>query len=277
MSPRGPIRRTAPLPQPPRPTPTPRAIYHGRVAIDEPLLPPAPLRRRLLAPVAAIVVVLALLVGGGAVAFIVSQSAGSDAPPEAGPFVTPQPARPAAVFDVREINGATLTLLSANTEGEPLTVALPPGVVLEALVPGLPSGIERGQWLTFTGEGDPVRNYVIRQVIVIREPGAPLADGLARSAAGFTGLELLSNPNHRPVLWGRVESVTPGATEGGADVTLSGPDGPITVQLFAGVSLFFLEPYDAPISGGDRIATRAPAGASPASAQAVLVTPQGAR
>ena len=128
-------------------------------------------------------------------------------------------------------------------------------------MPGLPSGIERGQWLTFTGEGDPVRNYVIRQVIVIREPGAPLADGLARSAAGFTGLELLSNPNHRPVLWGRVESVTPGATEGGADVTLSGPDGPITVQLLAGVALFFLEPYDAPITGGDRIATRAPAAA----------------
>ena len=247
------------------------------MAIEEPLTPPAPSRRRLVAPLLAVVLVLALLVGGGAVAFTVSQSAGSDAPPEAGPFLTPAAARPAAIFDVREANGPSLTLLPANIEGESLTVTLAAGVVFEALVPGLPSRIEPGQWLTFIGERDPVRNFVIRQVIAITEPGAPHADGLARSPAGFTGAELVSNPDQRPVLWGRVEAITQRAEEGGAEVTLAGPDGPITVQIFAAMPLFFVEPYDGPIIDGDRIATRAPAGTSPASAEAVLVAPQGAR
>ncbi len=215
--------------------------------------------------------------GGGIAAFLVSQSAGSDAPPEAGPFAVPAPARPVAVFDVREANGATLTLLPANVEGEALTATLAAGVALEALVSGPPAAIEPGHWLTVIGDGDPVRNYVIRGVIVIREPGAPLADGLARSPAGFTGLELLSDPNHRPVLWGRVETVAAGADEGGAEVTLAGPDGPIAVRLLAGVPLLFVEPHDAPIADGDRIAALAPAGTSPAGAPALLVAPQGAR
>lgn len=249
------------------------------MAIEEPLTPPTPSRRRLAAPVAATVLVLALLVGGGAVAFIVSQSAGSDAPPEAGPFVTPQPALPAAVFDVREANGATLTLLPANIQGQAFTATLSPGVMLEALVPGPPSRIEPGHWLIFIGEDDPVRNYVIRQVITITEPSAPHGDGFARSPAGFTGLELLSNPEHLPILWGRVQTIAPGDSDsdGGTEVTIAGPDGPVAVQLFGGIPLHFVESYDTPITDGDRIATRAPAGASPAGAGAILVSPQGAR
>ena len=247
------------------------------MAIEEPLTPPPPSRRRLVAPVTAAALLLALLVGGGIVAFVVSQSAGSDAPPEAGAFVTPQPANPVAVFDVREANGASLTLLPANIEGEAFTATLLAGVTLEAYVAGLPSGIEPGAWLVFTGERDPVRNYVIRQVIAIRDPGAPGADGLARSPAGFTGLELVSNPDHRPVLWGRVESVTHYPSDGGADIVLAGPDGPITVEILARVPLFFVEPYDAPITDGDKIAIRAPAGTSPDAAGAILVEPQGAR
>ncbi len=249
----------------------------GAMAVEEPLTPPAPPRRRLVAPVTAAALVLALLVGGGMVAFFVSQSSGSDAPPAAGPFVTPGPTNPVAAFDVREVNGATLTLLPANIEGEPLTTTLQAGVTLEAFVPGLATRLEPGQWLVFTGEGDPVRNYVIRQVIAIVDPGAPLADGLARSPAGFIGTELLGNPNHRPVLWGLVESVTVYPTDGGADVTLAGPDGPITVEIYQGVTLFFVEPYDAPITDGDRIAIRAPGGTDPANAGAILVAPQGAR
>ncbi|MDE2670666.1 MAG: hypothetical protein OXI51_13560 [Chloroflexota bacterium] len=233
--------------------------------------------RRLAAPLTAAVLLLALLVGGGIVAFVVSQSAVSDAPPEAGPFVTPPPANPAATFDVREANGATLTLLPANIEGDAFTATLSPGVTLEAFVPGLPSRIEPGAWLTFIGEQDPVRNYVIRQVIAIRDAGAPGPDGLARSPAGFTGVEMLSNPNHRPVLWGRVESITVYPSDGGADVVLAGPDGPITVEILARVPLFFVEPYDAPITDGDHIAILAPAGASPTGAEAILVSPQGAR
>ena len=43
------------------------------------------------------------------------------------------------------------------------------------------------------------------------------------------------------------------------------------------MTLFFVEPYDAPITDGDRIAIRAPAGTDPANAGAILVAPQGAR
>jgi hypothetical protein len=230
------------------------------------------------APALATALVLALLVGGGVVAFVVSQSSGSDAPPEAAPFATPGPANPVAVFDVREANGASLTLLPANIEGEALTVTLQAGARLEAFVPGLPSRIEPGHWLIFTGERDPVRNYVIRQIIVITEPGAPLADGFARSPAGFLGTEFVSNPRHSSVLWGLVEAVTFYPEDGGADVTLAGPDGLVTVEIYrAALPLFFVESYSAPITDGDRIAIRAPAGASPANANAILVAPQGAR
>ena len=273
-----PSRQPSALPRPfPCPTPTPVAIYHGRVAIEEPLTPPAPSRRRLIAPVVAVVLVLALPCRGRGRRLHRFAVGRQRRAPEAGPFLTPAPARPAAIFDVREANGASLTLLPANIEGEALTATLAAGVVLEALVPGPPSRIEPGQWLIFIGERDPVRNFVIRQVIAITEPGAPQADGLARSPAGFTGAELVSNPDQRPVLWGRVVSVSQQTSEGGAEVTLAGPDGPITMQIFAAMPLFFVEPYDGLITDGDKFAVRAPAGTSPAGAEAVLVAPQGAR
>ena len=246
------------------------------MAVEEPLLPPAPSRRRLVAPLAAVAIVLALLVGGGIAAFVVSQSASSDAPPEAAPFVTPGPALPVAIFDVREANGAEVTLLPANIEADAFTATLPPGVALEALIPGTPDQLEAGQWLVFVGERDPVRNYVIRQVIAIREP-VEQRDGPARSPAGFTGAELVTDPAWRTVLWGAIESVTYYPQDGGANVTLAGPDGPIDVQILAGVPLVFVGPYEAAITDGDRIATRAPAGTSPAGAGAILVSPQGAR
>ena len=247
------------------------------MALEEPLAPPTSLRRRLAAPLTVAVLALALLTGGGIAAFLASQSAGSDAPPEAGPFVTPSPANPAAVFDVREANGPALTLLPANVEGEAISVTLNPGAALEAIAPGLPADIERGHWLTVIGEGDPVRNYVIRRVIVLREPAPPADGGPARSAAGFTGLEILSDPNLRPVLWGRVESVAHSPVAGGAAVTLAGPDGPVAVELYAGAPLFFVGPSDAPVRDGDRIAARGPAGVSPAGARAILIAPRGAR
>ncbi len=285
------------------------------MAFGEPPTPAAPSRQRLVAPLTAAAIVLALLVGGGIAAFTVSQSASSDAPTEPGPLATPAPAYPIATFDVREADGARLTLLPANIDGEALSVTLREGVTLEALVPGPPSRLAEGQWLLLIGEGDPVRNSVIRQVIALTEPGAPGADGLARSAAGFTGAELVSNPLEQVVLWGRIERVTPDASasarpewvprtvwrrlEGVApaggiaagpppeqstaddgvsvEVTLAGPDGPITVVIQPHANLFFVEPYDGPIAGGDRIATRAPAGMSPANAEAILVAPQGAR
>ncbi|HCU99684.1 MAG TPA: hypothetical protein DGL25_00660 [Dehalococcoidia bacterium] len=237
----------------------------------------APVRNRLFAPIVAACLLLALLIAGGVLAFVFSQSAGSDPPAEVSAFKKPPTSQPAAVFDVREANGTSLTILPANIDGEALTIELADGVTLEGFVAGRPADIEPGTSLTFIGEPDPVRNFVIRQVIAIREPVTSQADGLPQSAGGFTGAELLINPNHRIILWGPVESITFFPDANRTEVSLAGPDGPILVQIYSGIPLFFIEAYDSPIADGDRFAFHAPAGASPARAQAILIAPQGAR
>ena len=127
------------------------------------------------------------------------------------------------------------------------------------------------------GDGDPVRNFVIRHIILLPAPSEPGADGLAHSPAGFVGDEVIADESWLPILWGIVEAVGPGEIEGSTLVTLTGPDGPVSVQLFENATLSIVEPYTAPIAGGDRIATRAAPGTSPDGADAVLVSPQGAR
>ena len=93
-------------------------------------------------------------------------------------------APPGKHLEADALNGGSLTLLPANIEGEPLTTRLRDGVTLEAFVPGLASRIEPGPpLLSRNGTGsssrarvpDPVRNYVIRQVIAIVEPRQPSA------------------------------------------------------------------------------------------------------
>ena len=247
------------------------------MAIEEPLAQPLPARRRIRAPIVLGALILTLLVGGGIAAFVASKSAGSDAPPRPGELVVPEVARPVALFDVREADGQELTLLPANTEADALTVVLAAGTTIEALVPTTADVIAPGHWLTILGNADPVRNFVIRHIILLPEPSAPAADGLARSPAGFVGDEVIPDKTWLPIIWGLVETVAPGEIEGTTLVTLSSPDGPITVQLFAGVTLSSVAPYTSAITDGDRIATRARPGTSPAEASAVLVSPQGAR
>ena len=116
------------------------------MALDGPLPPPTIARRRLMAPAILAAIVLLLLGGGGIAAFFVAQSAGSDAPPRPGAFVVPAAGRPVALFDVREANGAVLTLLPANIDGEALTVTFAAGTAIEALVPASPSVIAPGHW-----------------------------------------------------------------------------------------------------------------------------------
>ncbi len=244
------------------------------MAVGEPLAP-APRWRRA-APLAAAALLLAVVVGGGIAAFTLSRPATSDAPAQPAPFAAPPPASPATRFDVREASGGTLTLAPASHEGQPLTVALAPDAAVEALVPLGPDAIAPGHWLTVLGEPDPVRNFVIRRIVLLRAPSAPAADGLARSPAGFTGAELTANPAWRPVLWGAVDSVAPdpAAGEGAVVATLAGPDGPVTLLLLPGVPLVAVEPWAAPVAEGDQLAIRAPAGADPADARAILVAPR---
>ena len=85
--------------------------------------------------------------------------AGTDPPPTLALGHPRRPPGRALIGDVREGGGLPATM----------TTRLRDGVTLEAFVPGLASRIEPGHWLVFTGEGDPVRNYVIRQVMPRRE------------------------------------------------------------------------------------------------------------
>lgn len=244
------------------------------MAAAEPLAPVPRWRRA--APFAAAALLLALVVGGGIAAFSLSRPATSDAPAPPPPFAEPPPASPVTRFDVREASGGTLTLAPASHEGQPLTVALAPAAAVEALLPLAPDAIAPGHWLTVLGEPDPVRNFVIRRIVALREPSAPAADGLARSPAGFTGAELAADPAWRPLLWGTVAAVAPDpdAGEGAVVATLAAPDGPVTLLLLPGSPLFAVEPWAAPVAEGDQLAIRAPAGADPADARAILVAPR---
>lgn len=247
------------------------------MAVGEPLAPMSRWRRA--APLAGAAALIALIVGGGIAAFTLSRPATSDAPSPPGAFAPPPPASPVARYDVREASGGALTLAPASHEGAPLTARPRAGAAVEALLPLAPDGVAPGHWITVIGEPDPVRNFVIRRIVVLREPSAPAADGLARSPAGFTGAELSADPAWQPVLWGPVLSVAPApdAGEGAVEAALDGPDGPVMLLLAPGAPLFAVEAWAAPVAEGDQLAIRAPADADPAEARAILVAPRDAR
>ena len=246
------------------------------MAVGEPLAPMPRWRRA--APLALAAALLALILGGGVAAFTLSRPATSDAPSPPGAFATPPPASPVARFDVREASGGTLTLAPASHEGAPLTATLRADAAVEALLPLAPAAVAPGHWITVIGEPDPVRNFVIRRIVVLPEPSAPAADGLARSPAGFTGAELAADPAWRPLLWGPVVSVAPApdAGEGAVEAALAGPDGPVALLLAPRAPLYAVEPWPAPVAEGDQLAIRAPADADPADARAILVAPSAA-
>ena len=246
------------------------------MAIGEPLAPMPRWRRA--APLALAAALLALILGGGVAAFTLSRPATSDAPSSPGAFATPPPASPVARFDVREASGGALTLAPASHEGAPLTATLRADAAVEALLPLAPAAVAPGHWITVIGEPDPVRNFVIRRIVVLPAPSAPAADGLARSPAGFTGAELTADPAWRPLLWGPVVSVAPApdAGEGAVEAALASPDGPVTLLLAPRAPLYAVEPWPAPVAEGDQLAIRAPADADPADARAILVAPSAA-
>ena len=246
------------------------------MAVGEPLAPMPRWRRA--APLALAAALLALILGGGIAAFTLSRPATSDAPSSPGAFAIPPPASPVARFDVREASGGALTLAPASHEGAPLTATLRADAAVEALLPLAPAAVAPGHWITVIGEPDPVRNFVIRRIVVLPAPSAPAADGLARSPAGFTGAELTADPAWRPLLWGPVVSVAPApdAGEGAVEAALAGPDGPVTLLLAPRAPLYAVEPWPAPVAEGDQLAIRAPADADPADARAILVAPSAA-
>ena len=212
---------------------------------------------------AALAVVLIL----GVVLIVLSQAVGgSDEPPKAPPFAGAPPS-PTSALDVKQRDGARLTLIrqkGETTEQQDLT--LPESTMVERLRPIAPEDVRPGDWVTVFGIHNDVKNFAIHSVVVIPSPADGRVDGLARSAAGFFGHEASRDRSDRPIFGGIVESVN------GKDLKLKVPTGTATVHIERGARFYRLEPSSAAdIREGDRIAGTF-TGSVPA---AVLVIPNG--
>lgn len=222
-------------------------------------------RRRLPPWLAPAVLALAVLAALLAVLLLARRSAAPDVPPEPTAFRPPAPARPVTVLDVVQESGGRLALSDGSRD-----VTLNQADRIELLRPETPAQIRPGDWLAVIGVPNEVRTFAIRSLVLIEGGGAPDAEGVVRSPAGFAGHEAARDQAERPVLGGVVERVE------GNRVTLRGPTGPVTVDLTPAAPLRRLVPAQpGDVREGDRIAV--PAGQRVADAAAVLVLPGGAR
>ena len=226
---------------------------------------------RWLVPLAALVVVV-----GGVVGIVLAAGLGTQgAPPEPAAFVPPGAVNPATLYDVRQAEGEVLTLVRVDGTGSAIEATVPADTPIESLEESPLGEIAPGDALAVFGTGDLVRNFTI--VRLVRFPGgAETVEGFPRSPLGFTGHEVRTDAEERPVLRGVVEEVT--VTEAGALVSLAGPDGPIELDLFEGAPLLTLTETTAESLGdGDRIAVLGPDGTVPSAGAPILVLPDGAR
>ena len=196
----------------------------------EALIPRRRPLRQWLAPI-----VLGTLVLAGVIAVVVlARRAGtSDAPPEPAAFVVPPAVGQTVAFDVQQAEGGKLNLASplgpeaARFKANVRDVTVADGTPVEVLTPSKVADIQAGDWVTVIGVFNEVRNFTIRSVVVIRDPGKPLDDGFVRSRAGFLGSEASRDQSERPILGGIVESV------GEKSLSLVGATGAVTVTLSA--------------------------------------------
>ncbi len=215
-----------------------------------------------------------ILVAAVAIVIIAGRRGGIDAPPQPAPFVLDSPlGADYASFDVRQVNGETITVSSLTTaEDVVIEFQLSPNARLELLDNATFEEIEVGHWVTVVGIPNEVFNFSITSVVVMPEFELSTAN-LARTPGGFFGHEaalgVAKDDVLRPILGGVVLSI-------GDDriVTLSGPDGDITVTLLEEVAPLFIlrEATVADIQSGDRLAVGASAAADLGNAGSVLVT-----
>lgn len=211
---------------------------------------------------------LALVLIGAGLATVIAlagRAAQPDLPPLPAAFRTPTPSRAVHAFDVQQASGGQVAL-----SGVPAAVMVRRDAQVEALRPATAAEVAPGMWLAVIGIPNEVRTFAIRSLVLIPDPAPPGADGIVRSRGGFAGHEAGRDQAERPLLGGIVERIQ------GNEITLRGPDGPISITLTAAAPLRLLEQSAASaIREGDRIATLdAP---SVADSTAVLVLPGGAR
>ncbi|MBI5947338.1 MAG: hypothetical protein HY875_04290 [Chloroflexi bacterium] len=220
--------------------------------------------------------VVGVLVLAGVIAVVVlAQQAGtSDAPPEPGAFVPPAAIGQTVAFDVQQAQSGKLNLASpsgpqaARFKASVRDLALPDSTPVEVLTSSKLTDVRPGDWVTVFGVFNEVRNFAIRSVVVIRDPGKPLDDGFVRSPAGFLGDEAAKDQAERPILGGLVESV------GDKSLVITGATGAVTITLSATPPLYRLVAANmGAIVEGGRAAFLLPAGAGIEATTAVLVLP----
>lgn len=218
--------------------------------------------------------VLAGLLVAAAVAIVIvaGRQGGVDAPRLPGDFVLDSPLGESyAAFDVRELQGAVVTISSLTaSDDELLQVEFSDTARIELLDYATIGDIEPGQWIAVIGIPNEVFNFSIVSIVILPE-FVPAPGNLAVTLGGFYGHEagrgLSSADLLRPVLGGEVIAI------GEDTVTMAGPDGDIMLQIFEGAPLFLLRDATvADIRSGDRLAVHATAADDPAVAGAILIS-----
>lgn len=170
------------------------------------------------------------------------------APPVAGPFTPPGPARPALALDVQQARGGDFTL---GGPGGTVAAAPAAGAAIILAQPATTVDVAAGDWLTIVGVPNEIYNFAIRQAVII--PAAlgatPDADGIPRLTGGFAGHEANRDARERPLLAGRVERTA------GGTLVIAGPAGPVTLDVAQPGLLYRLGAASAAeIREGDRVA-----------------------
>jgi hypothetical protein len=209
-----------------------------------------------------------------AVVVLARRASEPDAPPEPPTFTVPAPASPVVVFDVEAADGGRLRVSGGDSTGRQsgVDLVLDPSATVDLVEPVAAADLKAGDWLTVAGIPNEVKNFSIRALVVLPGPGAPGADGIARSPGGFSGGEASRDGRERPVFGGVIERV-----EGGT-VVLKTAAGQVTVTTTALAPLRRLRTATAQeIHAGDRIALWATRDGQPDTGRGVLVLVGGAR
>ena len=183
-----------------------------------------------------------------------------DLPPAPPAFRAPAPITPVNVYEIKEANADGLVLGSADGATD---IRVPRPTTIDTVLQG--GSLSAGDWVNVIGIVDEVRNFSIRAILVLPEHGAPGADGVARTLAGFSGLETRRDPAERIIIGGQIVRVD------GKSATLNGPAGEITLTLTKDAQLFRVEKGDPnSIRAGDRLASTQAAVADAAVAAAIV-------
>ena len=209
---------------------------------------------------------LPTLVGGLAIA-VVALTIGlawalnrDDLPSKPAAFRAPADVIPTNVYEVKAADAEGLILASAD--GSDIRVPRP--ATIDTVVPG--SALKAGDWVNVIGIVDEVRNFSIRAILVLPEHGAAGPDGVARTPAGFSGLETRRDPAERIIMGGQV--VKADATT----ATLAGATGEITMTLTPAAEVLTVAKGDpASVRAGDRLASAQAAIAGSALPAAIVI------